>query len=62
MQAYREETTIYGKYMRTDIKHILKHLKGLQEEGMITAEEYANAENNLQQRILQKPANETKTE
>lgn len=62
MQSYREETAIYGKYVRTDVKWILRRLKSLQKDGVITEMEYTQTEEKLQERILTKPEPPTKTE
>lgn len=62
MQAYRDETAIYGTYVRAEIKTTLKRLKALQNEGVITEEEYLQTEEKLQDRILNKPETPIQTE
>ena len=61
MEAYRKETELNGGYGYSDIKGILKRLKGLQDEGIITAEEYATAQEKLQERIKKIPHSENST-
>ena len=58
MEAYRKETELNGGYAYSDIKGALKRLKGLQNEGIITAEEYATAEEKLRERIKKIPHSE----
>lgn len=60
MQAYREETDIYGINVRTDIDLALKRMKALQKYGVISHEEYARTEQKLTERITQRPASEEK--
>ncbi|MBP3422773.1 MAG: prolipoprotein diacylglyceryl transferase [Clostridia bacterium] len=58
MKGYREEGNVYGAYLRTDIQTTLKCLKSLQQDGVITETEYAQAENKLNERILIKPTSD----
>lgn len=60
MQAYREETELYGIGVRGEIKFILKRIKKLKAYGVITEEEYAHTQKQLTQRITQKPISEEK--
>ena len=55
MQAYREETNVYGVNLRGEVGSILKRMKALQQYGAITDEEFARAEQDLTARITQKP-------
>ena len=55
MQAYRDETNVYGAYVRTDVDIILKRLQSLRQDGVITQEEYEQTEKNLQERLISKP-------
>ena len=62
MQAYREETNVYGVNLRGEVNGVLKQMKNLQKYGMITDEEYTLAEQDLTARITKKPVidNDTK--
>ena len=55
MQAYSEETDIYGISVRADVKATLRKMKALKDNGVITDEEYELAEEKLTQRIKEKP-------
>ncbi len=55
MQAYRDETTLYGVYVRTEIDSVLKQCKQLEQDGVITEEEYMHTAKILQARIHEKP-------
>ena len=55
MQAYSEETDIYGISVRADVKATLRKMKALKDNGVITDEEYELAEEKLTQRITEKP-------
>ncbi|MBE6983482.1 MAG: hypothetical protein E7435_04275 [Ruminococcaceae bacterium] len=55
MQAYREETNVYGVNLRGEVGSILKRMKALQQYGAITDDEFARAEQDLTARITQKP-------
>ena len=54
MEHYRKQTELNGGFAYSDIKGVLKRLKSLQADGFITAEEYASAEEKLQERIKEK--------
>ncbi len=55
MQAYREETEIYGVNVRSEIDFALNRMRALNKYGVITDEEYALAEQRLTERIDKKP-------
>lgn len=62
MQAYCEETNVYGVNLRGEVNGVLKQMKNLQKYGMITEKEYTLAEQDLTARITKKPVidNDTK--
>lgn len=55
MQAYREETALYGVHVRAEINGVLRQLKQLQTDGVITEAEYIQTAETLQSRIYEKP-------
>ena len=54
MERYRQETALYGIHVKADVLYTLKRLKSLQLDGVLSQEEYENAEKTLQIRIHQK--------
>ena len=54
MQAYREETDIYGVNVSADVKSVLNKMKKLKNIGVISEDEYELAEEKLTQRITEK--------
>lgn len=59
MQAYQKETQSQGGYVYADIKSALKRLKDLQNDGIITAEEYEQAQKQLHDRIAKTTSTDT---
>lgn len=55
MQAYSEETAIYGINLRAEVKGALIKLNALKKEGLLNDEEYESAEKELNNRLLNKP-------
>lgn len=54
MQAYSEETDIYGVNVSADVKSVLNKMKKLKNIGVISEDEYELAEEKLTQRITKK--------
>lgn len=55
MQAYSEETAIYGINLSAEVKGALIKLNALKKEGLLNDEEYESAEKELNDRLLNKP-------
>ena len=55
MQAYRDESALYGTHLKADVKSTLKRLKSLQKDGAITEAEYEEMQTLLNDRLKEKP-------
>lgn len=55
MQAYSDETDLYGTNVSYDVKKVLKHMKNLQQSGVLSEDEYELAKEKLNGRLTEKP-------